>query len=184
MVGPVIKGIQSNGVIATAKHYILNKYARPPSHTPLGAEVALLLHACSHSCVTSYRSQEDHRGNMSSNVDERTLMQIYLPPFAAAVNAGVGAIMCGYNKVNNQWACENEVTLRLLKEQLNFSGWVMSDWGATHSLAASVSAGLLVRAYRQRSALWQAHSRADQGVRPAAAPAHVPVRQAVAAGQC
>ena len=37
---------------------------------------------------------------MSSNVDERTLMEIYMPPFEAAVKAGVGAIMCGYNKIN------------------------------------------------------------------------------------
>uniref|UniRef100_A0A7S2IVB9 Probable beta-glucosidase G n=1 Tax=Haptolina brevifila TaxID=156173 RepID=A0A7S2IVB9_9EUKA len=111
MARPVVKGIQSKGVLATAKHFILN-------------------------------NQEDHRGNMSSNVDERTLMQIYMPPFAAAVDAGVGSIMCGYNRVNNVWACEDAWTLKLLRRQLHFTGWVMSDWGATQSTAAAASAGL------------------------------------------
>ena len=111
MGAPTVRGIQSRGVIATAKHYVLN-------------------------------NQEEQRGNMSSDVDERTLRQIYLPPFAAAVEAGVGAIMCGYNRVNGAWACEDAETLRTLRSELNFSGWVMSDWGATHSTAAAANAGL------------------------------------------
>ena len=39
----------------------------------------------------------------------------------------MGAIMCGYNKVNNKWACEDETTLKLLKHRLNFSGWVSCE---------------------------------------------------------
>lgn len=111
MVRPVVEAIQRQGVIATAKHFLLN-------------------------------NQEDHRGNMSSNVDERTLVELYLPPFEAAVEAGVGAVMCGYNRINGRWACEDPTTLGLLKGALGFQGWVMSDWGATHSTVASVRAGL------------------------------------------
>jgi len=64
------------------------------------------------------------------------------------VNAGLGSIMCSYNKINNTWSCENPNTLGTdapyngLKgaNSLNFSGWVMSDWGATHS--TSLTQGL------------------------------------------
>eukprot|EP01043_Picozoa_sp_COSAG02_P009004 COSAG02_NODE_299_length_25349_cov_53.762020_6_plen_224_part_00 len=98
MVGPAVEGIQSNGVIATAKHYILN-------------------------------NQEWCRGNMSADVDERTLMEIYHPPFEAAVKSGVGSIMCGYNRINGVYACENEQTLdKHLRKLDGFDGFVMSDW--------------------------------------------------------
>ena len=74
-------------------------------------------------------------------VDERTRFEMYYPPFAAAVEAGVGSVMCSYNKVNGAWSCENPSTLGTdLKHRLGFGGWVMSDWGATHS--ASIGAGL------------------------------------------
>ena len=57
------------------------------------------------------------------------------------MEANVGSFMCSYNKINKIWSCENPETLkRDLKEHLGFNGWVMSDWGATHSL--SISAGL------------------------------------------
>jgi hypothetical protein len=49
-----------------------------------------------------------------------------LQPFAAAVNAGVLSVMCSYNRVNKVFACENNYTLALLKQQLNFSGFVVS----------------------------------------------------------
>ena len=59
----------------------------------------------------------------------------------AAVEAGVGSVMCSYNRVRRVWSCENPQTLqRDLKERLGFEGWVMSDWGATHS--TSINAGL------------------------------------------
>merc|ERR1712196_461462 len=55
--------------------------------------------------------------------------------------ADVGSFMCSYNKIRKTWSCENPETLqRDLKERLRFKGWVMSDWGATHSL--SINAGL------------------------------------------
>lgn len=107
-----IKGIQSEGVIATAKHYILN-------------------------------DQELNRKNSSSNVDERTLHEIYLWPFARAVEAGVGSIMCSYNQVQDTWACEDDYTLnQVLKGELGFKGFVQSDWSATMSTVPSANGGL------------------------------------------
>jgi beta-glucosidase-like glycosyl hydrolase len=50
--------------------------------------------------------------------------------------------MCGYNKINNVWACEDPATLSLLRDQLQWDGWVMSDWGGTHSTSAAANAGL------------------------------------------
>jgi len=79
---------------------------------------------------------------VSENVDERTEFEMYIPPFEGAVNAGLQSIMCSYNKINNVYSCENPVTLGYLKEAIGFSGWVMSDWGATHSTVPSALAGL------------------------------------------
>jgi len=110
MVGPVVRGIQSTGVIANAKHYVHN-------------------------------NQETNRDTVSAEVDERTRHELYYRPFAGAVDAGVGSIMCSYNLVNGVYACENPVTLNTdLKGHLGFDGWVMSDWGATHS--TSIEQGL------------------------------------------
>ena len=71
----------------------------------------------------------------------------YYPPFEGAIAADVGSFMCSYNKINAKsvtgtgWSCENPETLqRDLKDRLGFKGWVMSDWGATHSM--SIMAGL------------------------------------------
>ena len=56
--------------------------------------------------------------------------EIYLWPFADAVKAGVSAVMCSYNRINGTYACENSKTLNgLLKDELGFQGYVMSDWG-------------------------------------------------------
>ena len=109
----VIEGIQQNPVIATVKHYAVN-------------------------------SQETNRYYVSSNVDDRTLHEIYLPPFAAAVGqAKVGAVMCGYGLVNAVFSCQNQPLLTtVLRKQFGFTGFVVSDWGATWSTIASANAGL------------------------------------------
>lgn len=110
MVQPVIKGIQSKNVIACTKHYVMN-------------------------------NQETDRGDVNAVVDERTRFEMYYPPFEGAIAAGSGSIMCSYNKINGRWACENNETLqRDYKERLGFEGFVMSDWGATHS--TSIMQGL------------------------------------------
>lgn len=107
-----IEGMQSVGVQANAKHYILNE-------------------------------QELNRETMSSNVDDRTIHELYLWPFADAVHANVASVMCSYNKINGTWACENPYVLdTLLKKELGFQGYVMTDWNAQHSTAESATSGL------------------------------------------
>ena len=108
----LVRGLQSRPVLATAKHFVLNE-------------------------------QEANRMTSSSDVDERTLHELYLAPFEAAVKAGVGSIMCSYNRVHSIYACEHPTLLNeMLKGSLGFRGFVMSDFGATHSTAAAANAGL------------------------------------------
>ncbi|OTA99964.1 glycoside hydrolase family 3 protein [Hypoxylon sp. CI-4A] len=111
-VAETIIGAQSSGVVASVKHYILNE-------------------------------QEHFRSGISSNLDDKTMHEVYLWPFADAVRAGVGSVMCSYNQINNSYACENSYVLnKLLKNELGFQGFVVSDWGAQHSGVASALAGL------------------------------------------
>jgi beta-glucosidase len=80
---------------------------------------------------------------LSSNIDDKTMHELYLWPFADAIRAGVGSIMCSYQQVNNSYACQNSAVLNhLLKNELGFQGFVMSDWQAQHTGAASAVAGL------------------------------------------
>lgn len=63
--------------------------------------------------------------------------ELYLWPFADAVRAGVGSVMCSYQQINNSYGCQNSKTLNgLLKGELGFQGFVMSDWQAQHSGAS------------------------------------------------
>lgn len=92
----------------------------------------------------------------SSNVDDRTMHELYLWPFADAVHAGTGNLMCAYNRVNNSQACQNSKTLNgLLKTELGFQGFVVSDWGAQESGVGSALAGLDV--VMPSSTLWGAN---------------------------
>jgi beta-glucosidase len=105
-------GTQSRHVIATPKHYAAN-------------------------------NQELFRSGIDVRVAERTLREIYYPGFEAAVrDGGAGAVMCSYPRVNGTYACENPATLGTLKTDLGFGGFVMSDWGATHSTVGSADAEL------------------------------------------
>lgn len=80
---------------------------------------------------------------ISSNLDDVTMHELYLWPFADAVRAGTASIMCSYNQINNSYACQNSQTLnKLLKSELGFQGFVMSDWSAQHSGVSSALAGL------------------------------------------
>jgi beta-glucosidase-like glycosyl hydrolase len=110
LVQPVIKGIQSKGVIANAKHWIMN-------------------------------NQETDRSGGNEVVDDRTRWEMYYPPFLGAIKAEVGSFMCSYNRINGAYSCENNGTLATdLKKTAGFEGWIMSDWGATHSM--SINQGL------------------------------------------
>ena len=88
--------------------------------------------------------QETDRNNSSSNIDERSLQQIYnLPFFIAAKVASPSAIMCAYNGVNQTPACENGQLLnQYLKTELKYAGFIVSDFQAVKSTAASLKAGL------------------------------------------
>lgn len=87
---------------------------------------------------------EIQRTTMSSDIDDRALREIYLPPFEAAVKtAGAFAVMSSYNRLNGTFTSEHKALLTdLLKEEWNFSGIVMSDWFGSHTTAPSVEAGL------------------------------------------
>jgi len=111
IVAQEVRGIQGQGLIATVKHYVANNF-------------------------------EDARTSVSADVGEQALHEIYLPGFEAAVAAGAGAVMCSYNRVNGRFACDDPETLtHILRDELGFTGWVMTDWGAHHS-AGALAAGL------------------------------------------
>lgn len=95
----VIRGIQSQHLMAVAKHFI------------------------------GYDT-----GASDVWMDEQTLHEVYLPPFEAAVKAGVAWVMCAYNHINGPYSCGDRALLTgVLRDQLGFRGVVISDWGATHS---------------------------------------------------
>ncbi|KAJ5152916.1 beta-glucosidase A [Penicillium canariense] len=120
-----IKGIQDTGVIACAKHYIGNEQ----EHFRQAGE------ATGHGYTIS--------DSISSNIEDRAMHELYLWPFADAVRAGVGSFMCSYSQINNSYGCQNSYTLnKLLKSELGFQGFVMSDWSAQHSGVSSALAGL------------------------------------------
>ncbi len=97
-------------------------------------------------CVKHFavNNQEVERGRVNVEVDERTLREIYLAPFEAAVReAGVLSVMGAYNKFRGQYCCHNDYLLnKVLKEEWGFRGLVMSDWGGTHTTDEAVRAGL------------------------------------------
>lgn len=87
--------------------------------------------------------QETDREESSSNMDERTLRQVYDLPYEIAVKGSdPGSVMCSYNQVNGVYACENPILTTSLDEQMGFDGYVMSDFGSVHSTVASLNAGL------------------------------------------
>ncbi len=88
--------------------------------------------------------QEYDRNYVSSDIDERTLNEIYFPAFKAAVQkAETGAIMSSYNLLNGVWTTEDPWLLKeVLRNQWGFKGLVMSDWGSTHNCVPAVKSGL------------------------------------------
>lgn len=79
----------------------------------------------------------------SANVNDKTMHELYLWPFEDAVNAGTGSIMCSYNRINGTYSCSNGETLNaLLKGELGFNGFVVSDWAGQHDGLPSAQGGL------------------------------------------
>ncbi|KUJ06714.1 glycoside hydrolase [Mollisia scopiformis] len=95
-------------------------------------------------CAKHYigNEQELNRNTQSANFDDRSIHELYLWPFAEAVKANVSSVMCSYNKIHSTWSCESETMLDLLKEELDFQGYIVSDWGAQHTTAGSANAGM------------------------------------------
>ncbi len=89
-------------------------------------------------------NQEYQRSTISSEVDERTLREIYLPAFeTAVVKAKPWTVMCSYNKLNGTFTAENRRLLtEILKDEWGFEGLIVSDWGAVHDRVAALQAGL------------------------------------------
>ena len=113
MGGESIRGIQSNGIISTVKHFALN-------------------------------SQESGRYVLDARIGESALRESDLLAFQIAIERGQpGSVMCAYNKVNGDWACENAFLLTdVLRRDWRYPGFVMSDWGGVHSTVKAANAGL------------------------------------------
>jgi len=97
-------------------------------------------------CVKHFalNNQETNRRRVNIIVDERTMREIYLSAFEAAVKeANVFAVMAAYNKIGGAWCSENEYLLnQILKKEWGFKGLVVSDWGGTHSSVKAAMGGL------------------------------------------
>ncbi|OJJ87957.1 glycoside hydrolase family 3 protein, partial [Aspergillus glaucus CBS 516.65] len=120
-----VKGIQSAGVSASTKagHYIGNEQElhRNPETDAQGENVE----------------------SVSSNIDDTTIHELYLWPFQDAVRAGNASVMCSYQRINNSYGCQNSKTLNsLLKGELGFQGYVITDWYAQHAGIVAANAGL------------------------------------------
>lgn len=116
--GLITRGIQDNGVIASAKHWLVNEQEWRRNPGELGEAV-------------------------SSNVDDRTIHELYVFPFMESLKEGVGSVLCSYQRANNSYACQNSKLLNgILKTELGFEGFVISDWQGQHAGVASANAGL------------------------------------------
>ena len=87
---------------------------------------------------------EFERNTIDSRIDERTMRELYMVPFEAAVKeAGVMSVMTSYNRINGPWAADSVATVAdVLRGEWGFDGLVMSDWFGLHSTAEGVIAGL------------------------------------------
>ncbi|HXN09999.1 MAG TPA: glycoside hydrolase family 3 protein, partial [Steroidobacteraceae bacterium] len=113
MVGAEVRGIQSNHIVSTVKHYALND--QETGRTSLNVEL----------------------DDAAARLSDLLAFQI------AIEQGRPGAVMCSYNRVHGVYACENDALLNgVLKHDFHFPGYVMSDWGAQHSAAEAANAGL------------------------------------------
>ncbi|EJT78053.1 hypothetical protein GGTG_03156 [Gaeumannomyces tritici R3-111a-1] len=116
--GQVTRGMQDSGVVATPKHWLLNEQEFRRRESALGEAV-------------------------SSNVDDRTIHELYVWPFMDSLAHGAGSVMCSYQRANHSYGCQNSKLLNgILKTELGFEGFVVSDWEAQMGGVASANAGM------------------------------------------
>ena len=120
-----IKGAQAQGVIANVKHYAANNQEGIGGAPPIA-------------------SVDGSRMLVDVNIAYRTLYETYLPQFEAAVKqAGVGTVMCSYNRINGSYGCQNSLTLQgVLRKKWGFRGFVLSDYGASKDTVKDMNRGL------------------------------------------
>ncbi|CBF78465.1 hypothetical protein AN7396.2 [Aspergillus nidulans FGSC A4] len=136
LVSESVKGLQSQKVATSVKHFIANEQETNRNPTT--------------------DSERNVVQSVSSNIDDKTMHELYLWPFQDAVLAGATNLMCSYNRVNNSYACQNSKLLNgVLKTELGFQGYVVTDWGAQHAGIASANAGLDV--VMPRSSTWNSN---------------------------
>ena len=134
---PWIKAVQKKGVIANVKHFAGNNQegTGPAANEARPGNFAVSVGAL---------APTGNRMRIDARIDERTLHELYLPMFEAAVKrANVGSVMCAYNKVNGPFACENKPLLQdILRDQWGFKGLTLADYNAAHDASASLTSGL------------------------------------------
>ena len=142
---PWIEAAQRRGLIATVKHYAGNNQegtgpaadqARPGNRAAVGALAPI-----------------GNRTRIDARIDERTLNELYLPMFEAAVKrADVGSVMCAYNRVNGPFACESRALQEhVLRRRWGFKGMTIADYGAAHDTGASLVNGLDIEPWPAQS---------------------------------
>ncbi|KAI5212936.1 putative beta-glucosidase [Aureobasidium subglaciale] len=123
LIAPTIEGMQ-RPVIACVKHFIANEQETNRSPFLQGFVSGLI----------------NLNNSVSSNLDDRTMHELYLWPFCDAVKAGAGSTMCSYQRVNNSYACQNSKTMNgLLKTELGFEGFVPRYGHAKFHVAAEAT---------------------------------------------
>jgi beta-glucosidase len=129
-----VRGLQAQGVIADVKHYAANNQE---GYSPLA-------NAGGPGQLLGPPPTEGNRMLVDEKIDERTLREIYLPHFEAAIKqAHAGTVMCAYNKVNGIYACENDHLIHeILEKEWGFQGMVLADYGAAHEAGPSLRGGL------------------------------------------
>lgn len=126
LINPTVSGIQES-VVACVKHFVA--YEQETSRQPFFDGLLQPVIEASQS--------------VSSNVDDRTMHELYLWPFYDAIKAGAGSVMASYNQINGSYASANSKTLNgLLKTELGFQGFALSDWYGQHTGIASANSGL------------------------------------------
>ncbi|EEU33450.1 uncharacterized protein NECHADRAFT_56640 [Fusarium vanettenii 77-13-4] len=144
--GRVVKGGR-NWESPSNDPYLTGALTRPTVQGLQKSVIACVKHLIANEQETSRKAPEflPHKFNasVSSNLDDKTMHELYLWPLYDAIHAGAGSVMCAYNRVNNSYSCQNSKLINgLLKEELGFQGFVVTDWYEHKSGVASANAGL------------------------------------------